>query len=86
MYPWEGKNISNVSKSFIFGNISPFISTISVNDQVIKVNPNGSFIAYVSISSTNPYFVIEAGGSLYRRGVILGEKKKKLTKIFLLRF
>lgn len=80
IYPWEGKNISNVSKSFVFGNVSPFISTIIVNGQEIKVNPNGTFIAYVAISSANPFFIVEAGNSVYKRKVVLGERKKDINK------
>lgn len=79
VYPWEGKNISNVSKSFVFGKIIPYVPTIIINGQEVRPYTNGSFIGYVNISSSSPYFVIEAGGNVFKRSVILGEKKKEFN-------
>ncbi|MCX7648836.1 MAG: hypothetical protein N2Z60_09505, partial [Elusimicrobiales bacterium] len=80
VYPWEGKNIPNVSKSFVFGKIVPYISTITINNQLIKTYPNGTFIAYVSISSADPAFIIDAGGIVYKRSVNFLEKKRDITE------
>ncbi len=80
VYPWEGKNIGNVSKSFVFGNVSPLPSTLTVNGEIVKPYKNGSFIAYVSISSSDPAFVVNADGSILRRGVVVGENKKRIDE------
>lgn len=73
VYPWEGKYLGNVDKSFVFGNVKPYISTIIVNDVPVNVYKNGTFIAYVKLSS--PRFNIVArndfGISTFTRNVVL---------------
>ncbi len=76
VYPWEGKNIGSVSKSFVFGNVNPIPSTITVNGQIVKPYKNGSFIAYVSISTSDPSFVVNAGESIYRRNVVITDNRR----------
>ncbi|MEF3279396.1 MAG: N-acetylmuramoyl-L-alanine amidase [Elusimicrobiota bacterium] len=77
VYPWEGKNIGNVSKTFIFGNVKPYVSTITINQFPVSVYKTGSFIYYLPVSKGDCKFNIvaknEAGISTFTRTVICGE-------------
>ncbi|MGC8729541.1 MAG: N-acetylmuramoyl-L-alanine amidase [Elusimicrobiales bacterium] len=84
VYPWEGKNVGEVSKTFIFGNVKPYVSTITVNGLSVKVYKNGSFISY--LAPTNGVFNItaanEIGVSSYTRTVVMGKDQTSQKPIF----
>ncbi|MEW6012026.1 MAG: N-acetylmuramoyl-L-alanine amidase [Elusimicrobiota bacterium] len=84
VYPWEGKNVGEVSKTFIFGNVKPYVSTITVNGLSVKVYKNGSFISY--LAPTNGVFNItaanEIGVSSYTRTVVMGKDQTSPKQIF----
>ena len=51
VYPSEGASLPSVSKTFIFGNISPSTAVLTVNGEIISVHSNGGFIAYLPITT-----------------------------------
>jgi N-acetylmuramoyl-L-alanine amidase len=79
VYPWEKQSIPDVSKTFIFGNVKPYVSTITINDSIVNVYRNGSFIAYIPVSKGEFKFNIvaqsTAGASVYTRTVFVGNGK-----------
>ena len=50
VYPPEGTAIPAVARTFVFGNISPATSTLTINGEKIAVHPNGGFLAYLPVS------------------------------------
>jgi len=62
VYPAEGSSIPDVSKTFVFGNISPATAPFSINGEKITVHTNGGFIAYLPIASGDFAFIGSLGG------------------------
>jgi len=50
VYPPEGSGIPAVSKTFIFGNVSPSTAVFTINGATIPLHSNGGFIAYLPVS------------------------------------
>ncbi len=88
IYPWEGKNVGDVSKTFIFGNINPYVSTITVNGFPVQVYRNGGFIAYVPVSGGEFSFNIiasnEVGVSSFTRKIFVGKQDIETDKFKLI--
>lgn len=51
VYPAEGAQLPAVSKTFVFGNISPATAPFTINGEKIAVHSNGGFIAYLPVSA-----------------------------------
>jgi len=89
VYPWEGKDIGGVSNTFIFGNVVPYVSTITVNGKVVNVYKTGGFIAYVPVDRGEFRFVVCAQNnyevSCTTRSVVNGKNtdNKKLFEILI---
>ena len=49
-YPYEGMALHNVTKTFVFGNITPSTAPFYLNGSKIEVYRNGGFIAYLPIT------------------------------------
>ncbi len=49
-YPWDGKKIPAVKKTFVLGNIQPSTATLYINGEKIDVYKTGSFIAQVPVA------------------------------------
>lgn len=50
VYPAEDAQLPAVSKTFVFGNISPSTSSLLINGVPVPVHTNGGFIAYLPVS------------------------------------
>jgi len=78
LYPWEGKDIGGVNKEFIFGNVVPYVPTITVNGNIVNVYKNGSFLAYIPVEIGEFKFVVCAendyGINCTTRTVVNGRK------------
>ncbi|MDP2864900.1 MAG: hypothetical protein Q8O90_01490, partial [Elusimicrobiota bacterium] len=69
VYPQEGASIPPVSKTFIFGNISPSTAAFLINGEKIAVHSNGGFIAYLPVTAGDFIFTgaLEDGATAQRR-------------------
>jgi hypothetical protein len=78
VYPWEGKDIGGVNNEFIFGNVVPYVPTITVNGNVVNVYKTGGFLAYLPIDMGEFKFVVCAennyGINCTTRTVVNGKK------------
>lgn len=50
VYPAEGYSMPAVQKTFVFGNVSPSTSTLTINGEKVEVHSNGGFIAYLPVA------------------------------------
>ncbi len=52
-YPYENMPMQNLSKTFVFGTVSPSTGIFSINGEKVQVYKNGSFLAYVSVKDAS---------------------------------
>ncbi|MHB0995484.1 MAG: N-acetylmuramoyl-L-alanine amidase family protein [Elusimicrobiales bacterium] len=50
VYPVEGYSMPAVQKTFVFGNVSPSTSSLTINGEKVEVHSNGGFIAYLPVA------------------------------------
>ena len=69
VYPQEGASLPAVSKTFIFGNISPSTAAFLINGERIAVHSNGGFIAYLPVTPGDFVFTgaLDDGTTAQRR-------------------
>ena len=58
VYPAEDASLPAVSRTFVFGNISPSTAALLINGSPVPVHTNGGFIAYLPVSGGD--FVLTA--------------------------
>jgi len=57
VYPAEGASLPSVTKTFVFGNISPSTAAFTINGEKIDVYSNGGFIAYLPVTPGDFSFI-----------------------------
>lgn len=76
-YPVEGQRINqSVTKTFVFGSISPADMPFTINGQKVDVHTNGAFIAFLSVAPENGIFAFNgqlADGTTAQLNVKMGE-------------
>ncbi|MBW7935436.1 MAG: hypothetical protein H3C62_17870, partial [Gemmatimonadaceae bacterium] len=55
VYPPEGYLLSVRDSTFVFGNVGNGDATLSINGAPVRVNPNGSFMAYLPVPPDTAY-------------------------------
>jgi len=50
VYPPEGSAVPAVSRTFVFGNVSPSSAVFTINGATVPVHANGGFIAYLPVT------------------------------------
>lgn len=60
VYPPNGSRLPNsLTKTFVFGNISPYDMPFTLNGEKVNVHTNGGFIAYVPVIAEDNNFVFK---------------------------
>lgn len=69
VFPPEGSSIPGVSRTFVFGNISPSTATLMINGRKADVHSNGAFISYMPVSEGDFVFTgaLDDGTTAQRR-------------------
>ncbi len=70
VYPAEGSQLPPMQKTFVFGNVSPSTSALTINGEKVQVDQGGGFIAYLPVTEGDFSFKGRlADGTTAQRGI-----------------